>query len=258
MNLIRHLRPRGVIIENVGGIETYKGGSVVRRIQSRLSSFGYSCRSYLLESSRFAVPQKRRRIFMAAVLNGSLPSSIRTRAGTVTVKEAIDDLPRIGNGSSVSTLAYRQRSQPLSTFQLRMRVRSSRHVANCMTSLNTKLITRRFAAVPPGGNWQNIPAALFRNYNNSANCHRWLYRRLRADRPAVTISNFRKNMLIHPWENRTLSVREAARLQGIPDHFVFLGNLQSQQQQVANAVPPRMGLPVIRTVLRAIRAGKCA
>lgn len=57
-------------------------------------------------------------------------------------------------------------------------------------------------------------------------------------------------MLIHPWLNRTLSVREAARLQGFRDDFVFLGNLRSQQQQVANAVPPKMAEAVIRMVLR--------
>jgi DNA (cytosine-5)-methyltransferase 1 len=68
----------------------------------------------------------------------------------------------------------------------------------------------------------------------------------------VTISNFRKSMLIHPWQDRTLSVREAARLQGIDDWFVFCGGLQSQQQQVANAVPPAMGRAVMRLALRAL------
>ena len=53
-------------------------------------------------------------------------------------------------------------------------------------------------SVPPGGNWEDIPSRLFRNYANPDNCHRWLYRRLLYDQAAVTINNFRKNMLIHP------------------------------------------------------------
>ena len=60
-------------------------------------------------------------------------------------------------------------------------------------------------------------------------------------------------MLIHPWEDRTLSVREAARLQGFQDSFTFLGNLRSQQQQVANAVPPQMAEAVVRTILKTIK-----
>jgi len=52
------------------------------------------------------------------------------------------------------------------------------------------------------------------------------------------IGNFRKNMLVHPWMDRGLSVREAARLQSIPDCFRFTGSIGFQQQQVGNLVPP--------------------
>ena len=56
----------------------------------------------------------------------------------------------------------------------------------------------------------------------------------------MTITNFRKNMLIHPRDDRGLSVREAARLQSFPDTYKFIGGIMHQQQQVADAVPPLM------------------
>ena len=78
------------------------------------------------------------------------------------------------------------------------------------------------------------------NYKNLENCHGWIYYRLKWDEPSIVISNFRKNMLIHPEEHRGLSVREAARLQSFPEDYNFYGNLGAQQQQIANAVPPIM------------------
>lgn len=90
------------------------------------------------------------------------------------------------------------------------------------------------------------------NYKNIDNCHSGIYRRLQWDKPSVVISNFRKNMLIHPEENRGLSVREAARLQSFPDHYVFYGRLGVQQQQVADAVPPIMAKHLADKILKYI------
>ena len=87
------------------------------------------------------------------------------------------------------------------------------------------------------------------NYANKANCHSGIYRRLRADEPSVVISNYRKNMLIHPSQDRGLSVREAARLQSFPDTFLFEGCLMSIQQQIGNAVPPLLAKAVFNQIL---------
>ena len=65
------------------------------------------------------------------------------------------------------------------------------------------------------------------------------------------IGNFRKNMLIHPYQNRGLSVREAARIQSVPDDFCFCGSIGFQQQQVGNMVPPLLARAVLAEVARA-------
>ena len=91
------------------------------------------------------------------------------------------------------------------------------------------------------------------NYSDRSRCHHGIYHRLEADKPAITIGNYRKAMLIHPFENRGLSVREAARLQSFPDCYKFFGSIGFQQQQVGNAVPPMLARAVFQSIIDAER-----
>jgi len=245
----KYLGPTLVLIENVGGLKTYRSGAVCMALERAFRAQGYKVRLYDLDAADFGVPQRRKRIFLLAS-RGACPESIPVAdSRRVSVAEALRDLPVVGNGNEADELPYRLHGRSLNRYQRAMREGTDGTVANCRCSRSTDPIIERFRCIPPGGNWQDIPAGMFRTYSKPENCHRWLYRRLAADEPSVTISNFRKNMLIHPWEDRTLTVREAARLQGITDRFVFLGNLQAQQQQVANAVPPNMAEAIIRAAL---------
>ena len=111
------------------------------------------------------------------------------------------------------------------------------------------MILERYKYIPQGGNWENIPNRLMKNYADKSRCHTGIYRRLKEDEPSVVIGNYRKNMLIHPTEDRGLSVREAARLQSFPDWFKFKGTIGSQQQQVGNAVPPLLAKAVFTSLM---------
>jgi DNA (cytosine-5)-methyltransferase 1 len=84
-------------------------------------------------------------------------------------------------------------------------------------------------------------------------CHAGIYYRLEWDKPSKVVGNFRKNVLVHPEQDRGLSVREAARLQSLPDSYIFLDSIGFQQQQVADAVPPLLAEAVGRSVRKADR-----
>jgi DNA (cytosine-5)-methyltransferase 1 len=245
----RYLEPKTVVIENVTGIKNYKNGFIIKDVLHSFKKLKYKVKMFELNAVNFGVPQRRRRIFIVASLNSNLPEKIEGSVqDIISVGMALSDLPVVGNGNKIDELDYKS-LKIKNSYQKKMRKNTKNHsVKNCLTSKNTEKIINRFQFVPEGENWQSIPKCHFDTYSNTDNCHRWLYKRLESDKPSVTISNFRKNMLIHPWEDRTLSVREAARLQGFPDEFVFMGNLRSQQQQVANAVPPQLAEAVIKAL----------
>ena len=111
-------------------------------------------------------------------------------------------------------------------------------VTGILVTRNAAHVLARYPHVPQGGDWADIPPELMGNYGDTSKCHTGIYRRLISTEPSVVIGNFRKNMLIHPNQNRGLSVREAARIQSVPDDFCFCGSIGFQQQQVGNMVPP--------------------
>ncbi|MFW6030103.1 MAG: DNA cytosine methyltransferase [Halanaerobiales bacterium] len=105
----------------------------------------------------------------------------------------------------------------------------------------------RMKYVPQGGNWQCIPENLRTKAKHSNS-----YKRLALDGPCVTLVNYRKPVIIHPTENRILTVSEAAALSGLEKDFIFEGRLSSKQQQVGNGVPVSLGRSVARAVKEAI------
>jgi DNA (cytosine-5)-methyltransferase 1 len=153
----------------------------------------------------------------------------------LTVDDAIRDLPRLHNGDAVCWRKY-GRAAP-SAYGLRLRGKAE-GCCNHLVSRSAAFVLKRYRHVPQGGNWEDIPARLMQNYADRERCHTGIYHRLTLKHPSIVIGNFRKNMLIHPTQDRGLSVREAARIQSFPDAYRFCGSIGFQQQQVGNAVPP--------------------
>ena len=131
----------------------------------------------------------------------------------------------------------------------KMMRRGSKRSRQNYVSHNDDYVIERYHYIGQGENWRSIPAELMQNYANTANCHSGIYKRLIANEPSIVISNYRKNMLIHPYQDRGLSVREAARLQSFPDKFIFSGTLMHIQQQIGNAVPPLLAKAVFDKIL---------
>jgi len=234
---IKLVNPDWVVIENVPGLKKMDDGFFLKAICEDLKDLKYTPSVKILNAADFGVPQKRERIFIVASKHGiafDFPVG-KYKGNPVTVAEALSDLPELINGSMVNKLKYK--NKPLSSYARQLRG-NKKIVTQNYVSKNSETVLDRYKYINQGGNWHDIPIELMGNYKDHTRCHSSIYRRLAENMPAVIIANYRKSMIIHPIENRGLSVREAARLQSFPDHYEFLGSLDQKQQQVGNAVPP--------------------
>lgn len=239
--------PDWVIFENVKGIAETEKGAFLDSILGAIAARKYKVAYAFLQALDFGVPQRRTRLFIVGSrrdIEIRMPKKNRLTAPSVW--QAISDLPELENAASVCRLPFR--CPPQSDYQKVVRGVLTT-CTNNLVSCNAAYVLQRYRHIPQGGNWEDIPDHLMRNYADKTNCHTGIYHRLREDFPSVVIGNFRKNMLIHPRQDRGLSVREAARLQSFPDNYVFKGSIGFQQQQVGNAVPPLLAKAVFKAVI---------
>lgn len=249
VRFVDELRPDWFVFENVNGIVNMEHGKVIKIITQCFKDLGYAVAGpTVLWADDFGVPQKRNRCFLVGNKVGIDFEFPAPTGPTVTVAEALDDLPILNNGDSIEKARYTIPARDCSEYAQIMRKRA-RVVTQNHVSRNNDLVIKRYSHIQQGGNWRQIPEYLMENYKDKTRCHSGIYKRLRADQPSVVISQYRKMMLIHPTQDRGLSVREAARLQSFPDSFYFEGPLSHIQQQIGNAVPPLLAKAVFSQIL---------
>ena len=246
LRVVEGLMPKWVVMENVTGITSVGGGTAVGKILSGLAGLGYAVETRILRAEQYGVPQERRRIFFVGNRLGLPTRWPEATHGPglerfVNVWDAIGDLPVLGNGEAPEgPLSYR--AAPLSRFQEYLRgnaTQVSNHAAPRLQPINLE----RMRHIPEGGSWRDIPFHLLpAGMQRARRCdHTKRYGRLRKDGLASTIltkCDLHWGAYVHPEQDRTLTVREAARLQSFPDWFEFSGPRTEQYVQVGNAVPP--------------------
>jgi DNA (cytosine-5)-methyltransferase 1 len=235
IRLVEELDPKYVVFENVKGIFETEQKVFFNLIVESFEKLGFKVNYFILNAANYGVPQNRNRLFIIGVKTKNKMKEPNKKKEIVCVGDAINDLPIIGNGNRICKLPY---SAVANSEYAELMRNDSNICHNNLVSRNSTEIIERYTHIPQGGNWENIPKDLMKNYKDVSRCHTGIYRRLTDTMPSVTIGNYRKSMLIHPWYDRGLSVREAARLQSFPDEFHFYGSIGFQQQQVGNAVPP--------------------
>lgn len=249
VRFVDELRPDWFVFENVSGIVNMEKGRVIKMIAQCFEDLGYKTSGpTILWANDYGVPQRRNRCFIVGNKVGVDFKFPEPTGITVTVKEAIEDLPILKSGDNVVQAPYRLPLSKCSDYAKLMRKNSLEATQN-QVSLNSELVLRRYSYIQQGGNWRQIPEELMTNYEDKSRCHSGIYKRLREDEPSVVISNYRKMMLIHPTQDRGLSVREAARLQSFPDDFYFEGPISHIQQQIGNAVPPLLAKAIFKQIL---------
>lgn len=251
LRLLPEMEPRWFVLENVAGISTLNSGRFQTDMIGEFENAGYRVESTILNAGDFGVAQSRKRVFIVGTRTDRrfvVPEAIGGR--WPTVREAIADLPQLENGASIDELGYGMEWPKISDYARELRPRELQVVTGNEVSRNSKKVLERYRYIGMGDNWRAIPPRLMTNYANRDLCHTGIYYRLCWDEPAKVIGNFRKNMLVHPSEDRGLSIREAARLQSFSDTYQFKGPLNDRQQQVGDAVPPRLAQAVGEALIR--------
>jgi DNA (cytosine-5)-methyltransferase 1 len=274
LKIVATLLPKTLVMENVPGMLSVGDGAIVAAIKRKLKKLGYEIEIRILYAEDFGVPQQRRRVFVIASRVGdptdmfpdgthgpAFKPSIEanpyvhrweapegaTLPSFRTVGEAIGDLPRLASGGGDHERAY---GNPAKTdYQRALRGGAEKlhnHVCHALTSD----MLRRIRHVREGGNWRDIPRRLLTAGMKRArkSDHTKRYGRLKRTALASTIltkCDPHWGAYVHPTQNRTITVREAARLQGFRDTFVFEGvHLSKQYEQVGNAVPPPLAAAI--------------
>ena len=265
LTLVEGLNPKWVVIENVTGIFSAGSGQAVDDIKTALSDLGYRTEVKVLKAEEYGVPQERRRAVFLATRTGAEIAFPETTHGEgklplVTVRDAIGDLPPLDNGEDPGDLEYA--APPSSPYQREMRRNSSHATCHAASKLG-RVNLDRMKHIPPGGSWRDIPFNLLPAGMKRAkrSDHTKRYGRLLWDGQASTIltkCDIHWGAYIHPEQDRSITVREAARFQSFPDWYVFSGSRTEQYVQVGNAVPPKLGRALADAILdSATRSAEC-
>lgn len=248
VRFVRVLNPDWFLFENVEGFMRFEKGKVRDLVKKCFEDLGYSVTDALLIASDYGVPQHRNRYIMVGNRHEIEFRFPEKQQKVYTVADAISDLPVLSNGQMEETMPYSCPITKASEYAKMMR-KGSRKSRQNYVSRNADYVIERYKYIGQGQNWKAIPIELMQNYQDRNNCHSGIYKRLLPNKPSVVISNYRKNMLIHPWQDRGLSVREAARLQSFPDKFIFKGTIMHIQQQIGNAVPPLLAKAIFQQII---------
>ena len=249
VNVVKIVRPKVFLLENVKGILSKDGGQIFKEI---VDTFGdpdhfdgdkYYLHFKVCKACEYGIPQKRERVVVIGSLNkdfdiDELFESAREKIlqqdqsffDPVSLREAISDIP-------IDTQEGKVILGPcLSDYQRALR-EATGETTNHIASRHNNVAINRMHNVEVGANWQSLNEEIH-------SVHSGAYGRLNWDLPTMTITTRfdtpAGGRFIHPDADRTLTPREAARVQSFPDSFEFKGSKTSICKQIGNAVPPKL------------------
>ncbi|MAT05266.1 MAG: DNA (cytosine-5-)-methyltransferase [Acidimicrobiaceae bacterium] len=272
LRVVAVAQPTAVLMENVPDMALDRGMWILRTMVDELEELGYSVAERVMSTSDLGVPQFRQRFFLVA-LRDRVAFRWPTGDGVRTsVRNAIGDLPQLEGGwrprngddpDDPVASGWAEYAEPVSTFQKRMRAglpaEHQRRVYDHVTRPVRDDDAEAFALMDSSTRYSDLPEELQRYRDDIFDDK---YKRLDWDGLSRTIvAHIAKDgyWYIHPDQPRTISVREAARLQTFPDHVRFSGPPTSAFRQIGNAVPPMagegLGAAILDSLLTAEREG---
>lgn len=283
LGFVDFLKPRFILIENVPGMLSLAEGATPIMLLDTLKELGYNTRLGILQAGYYGLPQNRWRVFIWGAKDGErLPDFPEPKYNfprttifgatkfkdnvvkpsketinllkTVTVDDAISDLPKIVNGGGYDEIAYE--SLPLSEYQINLRNLNGVTFNHVTCTLGDIQLARcRALADKQGSGWLELPEDLKpRNLLKHGDAR--YFNRFGKLSPTGVFNTILSSpepywsAVFHPDQDRVISVRESARAQGFPDRVRFFGGLGYQYRQIGNAVPPILAREMFSMLVR--------
>ena len=234
LSFVKELKPEVFVIENVRAILSTSDGWFKEQIVNEIEEMGYKVEYGVLNAKDFGVPQARQRAFFICSTDKEIALPTPIIDEVVTVRDAIEDLAYINSGQGGFKQEYITRTT--SGYQENMR-RNCKYLYNHKASNHKQVAIEKLKMIPPEKGKEYLPKGLHGKQQFKST-----WGRLRWDEPSPTIdtrfdaaSNGTNN---HPFLHRSITPREAARLQSFDDKFIFYGARVHIRKQIGNAVPP--------------------
>jgi DNA (cytosine-5)-methyltransferase 1 len=245
LDVIKRIRPRAVIMENVPDMGLADDFFVVRLIEEELEDLGYATQIRIVDAWEYGVPQHRKRLILLARRDTDFFGWREPDRERTTLRDAIGDLPKLDvkplERIGARKTAYRQ-PPTISRFARSMRAGAERGILwDHMTRRVRADDFEIFTEMDPKTLYSEIDEVR-RRYKADHFVDK--YKKLDWNELSRTITaHIAKDgyWYIHPDQPRTLTVREAARIQTFPDRFRFAGTRSDAFRQIGNAVPPKLG-----------------
>lgn len=239
LDIARRLKPRAILMENVPDMGLSDDFAVLRGITEILQKDGYETSINLANAWQFGVPQHRQRMILLARRDGKVMRWPEAQE-PLKLKDVLGDLPKLNGGVGRRKMSYTTTAK--TPFEQQMREGAGDVLHDHMTRAVRDDDLEIFKLMKtPKVLYSDVPKELQRY---RADHFKDKYHRLDKNGLSRSITaHIAKDgyWYIHPWEDRTLTVREAARIQTFPDNFRFAGTRSDAFKQIGNAVPPLLG-----------------
>lgn len=249
--VLRIIRPKAFVFENVVGILSMDHGKLFKRIQTEFEEIGYRLKYQVLDAVDYGVPQHRERVILVG-FKGENPFEYPLathgdgKKPYVTLKDAIGDLPSLKSGQSSESY-----EKDADNEFLRFVRASNCHLTEHNAPMNGEHLIKIMETLQDGQSKDDLPEEIRpkSGYGNT-------YAKLWWNKPSTTITrNFAcpsSSRCIHPRDSRAMSIREGARLQSFPDDYHFYGSDGMKRLEIGNAVPPLLSMAIAKQMLKAM------
>lgn len=261
VEFLKALKPKVFVFENVPGLISAGKGAYLKDMRQLMLSAGYTTDYKILNAADYGVPQNRKRVILVGWRKNTKLSSYPSFPvieRTYKVKDFFADLPEIKAGEEVPIGKFSKTNKLLE----KLGIRSQKfdllmdHIARPNTKQDLEIYRLAVLAKQKGDNikYNHLPERLKTHHNESGFLDRFKVVDENALGSHTLVAHIAKDghFYIHPDlnQNRSLTVREAARLQTFPDDYKFEGERGPRLKQIGNAVPPILSEIIAKELLR--------